>query len=683
MLARWTRVVLRFRLMVIALWLVIAVVGAWSSTRLTPLLSNTFTVPGTDSERARVILARAFHDRPDGTFVVVVRSRDTPRVRARLRAAARAVPTGRVGTVRTEGRLTYADLDTTLDLKRAKRYTDDVRRALAGSPRAYVTGQPAIQRDLDPIFAADLRRGEALALPIALVVLVAFLGLSLAVAIPFVFAACTITATLAIVYAVAHTLAMVTYVTNLVELIGLGLAIDYSLLIVHRFRDELARDRPVDEAVVVTAETAGRAVVVSGIAVAVGLGLLLLVPVPFIRSMGIAGLLIPLASVAAALTLQPALLSLFGRRVGVNRRTRGGAWERLARSIMRRPKTYLSAGIVVLVALAIPVSALHLTPGSISNIPASTDSMRGLTLLREHVGQGVITPTQVVVDSGRRGGVRTAATRAALSRLVTQLAHDPEAAIVAGGRRPPYVDPSRRYTRVVVAGRHEYGDARTRRFVERLRNRLVPQARFPADDRVYAGDAPPQGVDFLDRSYARFPWLVLSALALTYVVLLRAFRSVVLPLKAVLLNLLTVAAVYGVLELAFRKPIDGWIPIFLFAVLFGLSMDYEVFLVSRMREVWDETHDNTRAVAQGLERTAGVVTAAALIMVAAFAGFVVGRIAPLREFGVGLAVAVILDATIVRMLLVPALMAVLGRWNWWLPERVARAAFVAPSPLRE
>jgi RND superfamily putative drug exporter len=176
---------------------------------------------------------------------------------------------------------------------------------------------------------------------------------------------------------------------------------------------------------------------------------------------------------------------------------------------------------------------------------------------------------------------------------------------------------------------------------------------------------------------------VLAALALTYVVLLRAFRSLVLPLKAVLLNLLTVAAVYGVLELVFRKPIDGWIPIFLFAVLFGLSMDYEVFLVSRMREAWDEERDNIRAVGHGLERTGRVVTAAALIMVAAFMGFVAGRVAPLREFGVGLSVAVLLDATIVRAILVPSLMAVLGRWNWWLPERVARVARVAPSPLAE
>jgi RND superfamily putative drug exporter len=208
----------------------------------------------------------------------------------------------------------------------------------------------------------------------------------------------------------------------------------------------------------------------------------------------------------------------------------------------------------------------------------------------------------------------------------------------------------------------------------------VPAARFPARVHVYAGGGPPQGVDYLDRSYVWLPWLVLAALALTYLLLLRAFRSVLLPLKAVLLNILSVAATYGLLVIIFRwgvgstllglhhvSQIEGWIPIFLFAMLFGLSMDYEVFLVSRMREEWDATHDNTLAVTRGLQRTGPIVTAAALIMVAAFSGFLAGRIAGLQEFGAGLAFAILIDATIVRAILVPALMAVFGRWNWWLP----------------
>jgi RND superfamily putative drug exporter len=185
---------------------------------------------------------------------------------------------------------------------------------------------------------------------------------------------------------------------------------------------------------------------------------------------------------------------------------------------------------------------------------------------------------------------------------------------------------------------------------------------------VVAGGPPPQGVDFLDRSYGAFPWVVAGVVVLTYLLLLRAFRSLVLPLKAVILNGLSVAAVYGILVVVFRgDPVDGWIPIFLFATLFGLSMDYEVFLVTRMREAWEETHDSVAAVARGLERTGRIVTAAAAIMVVAFSGFALGRVPGLQQFGVGLALGIALDATIVRAVLVPSLMAMLGRWNWWLP----------------
>jgi RND superfamily putative drug exporter len=248
---------------------------------------------------------------------------------------------------------------------------------------------------------------------------------------------------------------------------------------------------------------------------------------------------------------------------------------------------------------------------------------------------------------------------------------------------------------VIAVPRHEYGSEQAQGFVHRLRGRLIPAARFPAGVVALAGGAPAQGVDFLARAYGTFPWLVVGVLALTYLLLLRAFRSVLLPLKAVVCNLLSVAASYGALVLCFRfglgkdvlglyqfPQIEGWIPIFLFAMLFGLSMDYEVFLVSRMRETWDETQDNVRAVSIGLERTGRIVTAAAVIMVAAFCGFMVGSIVGLQEFGAGLAVAIFLDATVVRAVLVPSMMAVLGRYNWWLPGRVARVVRVAPSPLR-
>lgn len=292
------------------------------------------------------------------------------------------------------------------------------------------------------------------------------------------------------------------------------------------------------------------------------------------------------------------------------------------------------------------------------------------------------------------GAVRVEPAREAIKRLTDALFHDPEVLLVARGSRPPYTDATGRYARVIVVGRHEYGTEQSQDLVRRLRARLVPGARFPAGVTVDTGGAPPQGVDFLDETYRAFPWLVVAVLLATYLALLRAFRSVLLPLKAVLANLLVVGAVYGLLVVVFQwgvgaellglertGEVEGWIPVFLFATLFGLSMDYEVFLVMRMRESWEIVNDNAAAVAHGLERTGRIVTAAGLIMVAAFSGFVIGRVPGLQQLGLGLAVAILLDATLVRAVLVPSLMAVLGRWNWWLPAGVARLLRVAPSPL--
>ncbi|HET8527270.1 MAG TPA: MMPL family transporter [Gaiellaceae bacterium] len=664
----WTRGVIRFRVPVLAAWLAVLVLGLVASFHLSHLLADVFTVPGTESDRARVILQRDFGERPDGVFTVVFRGGPgiLPQARRRLAAAAAIVPTAHASPLHVGRGIVYGEIDSVLDLQTAKGYTERIRRALAGTPRAYVTGQPAIQHDLEPVLSGDLHRGEAIALPIALLVLLAVLGLSAAVVVPFLFAGCTIFGSLAVLWLVAHGVTMVSYVTNLVELVGLGLAIDYSLLVVSRFREELVDD-DVDGAVVRTMATAGRAVIFSGATVAVGLALLLFVPVPFIRSLGIGGFLVPLLSLAASSTLQPALLSLLGRRAhGRAFRADGAFWHRLAGTIMRRPWPFLVGGATLLVVAAIPAAWMQLTPGSVAALPAGPEAVTGLRLLHDEAGPGALTPTELVV-------VRASPQQVA--QLVRRARRDPETVVVAPGGS------ANGYRRIYVVNRHEYGAEATQAFVRRLRGYVPPGAE------ILAGGGPPQGVDYLDRSYAWLPWLVLGALALTYLLLLRAFRSLLLPLKAVVLNVLSVAATYGLLVVVFRwglgsavlglhqvPQVEGWIPIFLFAMLFGLSMDYEVFLVTRMREAWDETHDNTYAVALGLERTGRIITAAALIMVAAFCGFLAGRIAGLQEFGAGLAMAIALDATIVRMLLVPALMAVLGRWNWWLPGATASRA---------
>jgi RND superfamily putative drug exporter len=774
-LERWTRLMIRNRWLVVVAWLVVLVAGYQASTRLSDLLSNTFTMPGTDSERARTILKDHYGDRSDGSFTIVFRVPNStdPALSVKLqRALVRAsqqVPTGQARPLTPGGRhVLYGDIVSTLSIADAKGYTDDVLHALpqGGGVRSYVTGQAAIQHDLDPIFDEDLKTGELfIALPVAILILLVVFGLSAAVTIPLLFAACTIMGTLGLVYLFAHQITMATYVTNLVQLIGLGIAIDYSLLIVYRFREELARPRPAappagrspapeppraaertppsgavlralsptaahtqrraekarrrrgdtDDAIVRTMATAGRAVIFSGATVAIGLALLLFMPSPFMRSMGIGGFLIPLVSLAAAATLQPALLSLYGRG-GIKRVTvaefvrrrlhvplprlagtadiEQGMWARLARAIMRQPVAFLAAGAALLVAIAIPVFALELTPGSAFGIPQHPQAVRGFNILRHAVGPGALSPTQIVVDGGASGRAEDPGVQRSIQNLASKVRHDPEVVSVRYLPTRPYIDPSGRYAQVIVAGQHEYGQEPAQSFVRRLRGDIVPSVPWPQGVRVLAGGGPPQGVDFIDRSYAVFPWLVVAVLVLTYLLLMRAFRSLILPLKAVVLNLLSVAAAYGALVVVFKwglgsdlwglysfQQIEAWIPIFLFAMLFGLSMDYEVFLVTRMREAWDETKDNGRAVVEGLERTGRIVTAAAIVMVAAFSGFIAGRVVGLQEFGFGLAIAIFVDATIVRAILVPSLMALFGRWNWWLPPPVARLVRVPPSPL--
>ncbi len=300
-MARWTRFVLRFRWPILGFWLVVLLAGGFATSKLSPLLSNTFTVPGTDSERARAILEDHFGDRSDGEFLVIYKIRNgTAGVRLKLersiRKAATAAPSGKATALHdAPGGVVYGSILTTLNLADAKGYTDDIRHRLPTPPgvESYVSGQPAIEGDLDPIFNHDLAKGESIALPIALAVLLTVFGLSLAATIPFLFAAATITGTLGIVFIFAHYMTMATYVTNLVQLIGLGIAIDYSLLIVYRFREELERGGTKDDAILRTMATAGRAVIFSGATVAIGLALLLFMPLPFMRSMGVGGFLIP------------------------------------------------------------------------------------------------------------------------------------------------------------------------------------------------------------------------------------------------------------------------------------------------------------------------------------------------------------------------------------------------------
>jgi uncharacterized membrane protein YdfJ with MMPL/SSD domain len=708
----WARRMIRFRWAVLGAWLVLLVFAGAASSGLPDLLTNRFVLPGAESEKAGKILEEHFGQKPEGSFSLVVQGKPgsaqaliEPTRAAAIRAA-KELPTAKVVDVRpVSGDVVSASIASELQPADAKGHTGAMREAAGSIPGAqvYVTGQSAIESDLEPVQNRDLQVGELyIAIPVALAILVFVFG-TLAFLLPFLLALFAIPVTLGVVWIFANFMTLSTYLTNMVALIGLGIAIDYSLLMVYRYREERKAGRAKDEAVARTMDTAGRAVVFSGTAVAIGLALMLFMPLPFMRGFGLAGLLIPLVSVLGAVTLLPVLLywledrldriPLVPRRIVERREDQErNFWARLAGTIMRRPIVFAIGSTAVLLALATPLTALELGPGSNEGVPQNLESVEGLNILAGAVGDGAISPTKIVIDTGRPGGAGDPGVQAAKERLASLLRGDSEVAeVVAAG--PETVDRSRRYLQVDAIGKHEYGLPQSQEFVDRLRDVIIPAAAFPAGVEVLAGGGPPFGVDFLDMTYGAFPWLVLAVLLLTYVLLVRAFRSLLLPLKAIILNLLSIGAAYGILVLAFKlgagepfgltqfDQIEGWIPVFLFAMLFGLSMDYEVFLVSRMREEWDATRDNTLAVTQGLAKTGRLVTAAGLIMFAAFMGFVAGSIVGLQQFGLGLAAAILIDVTIIRALLVPSAMKIFGRWNWWLPESVAKIVRVEPSPL--
>src|SRR5919109_737395 len=711
---RFARTMIRFRWLVLGGWIAVIVASAVVSSGLNDLLTNRFVLPGAESEKAGDILKDHFGQQPDGSFTVVVKGKPGSAqsliepTRAAATKAAAAVKTGKLKDVRpVAGDVVTAQIVSQLQPADAKSYTGAMREAAGDIPGAtlYVTGQSAIEHDLEPVQNRDLFVGEVLiAIPVALLILVFVFG-TLSFLLPFMLAAAAIPTTLAFVWVFANFMELSTYLTNMVTLIGLGIAIDYSLLMVHRYREERRAGKAKEEAVALTMDTAGRAVVFSGTAVAIGLALMLFMPLPFMRGFGLAGLLIPLVSVLGAMTLLPVLMywledrfdrvRLIPKRV-IERRESSDSnfWARLANTIMRRPAVFAAGTVAVLLLLASPVMALQLGPGSNEGVPQDLEAVQGLNVLSDAVGEGALAPTDIVIDTKRDGGTKDPAVLAGVERLTGQLRGDSEIAdVIASG--PQTVDATGRYMHIEAIGKHEYGLPESQEFVDRLRDVIVPAAAFPASAEVLAGGGPSFGVDFLDMTYGAFPWLVVAVLLLTYILLVRAFRSLLLPLKAIVLNMLSIGAAYGILVLAFKlgagepfgltqfDQIEGWIPVFLFAMLFGLSMDYEVFLVTRMREEWDATRDNRAAVVQGLAKTGRLVTAAGLIMFAAFMGFVAGSIVGLQQFGLGLAAAMHIDVTIIRALLVPSAMKIFGRWNWWLPESAARIFRVEPSPLHE
>lgn len=699
---------------VITVWIVLILLGLMASSKLNAHLTTSLAVPGTESAKADLLLAQHFNENIEGTFTIILKfpqstKAEIENLKAKIALAASTIPSAKVTQQKALGGVLFTNIGTSFTLLQAAAYTDRLRTALAHQSLqgALVTGPSAINRDVTPVLAVDLLHGQIIAVLLALLLLILVLGWCWAVLIPFLFAGATISVVLGIIFLIAQKFLMVLYIPNIVELIGLGLAIDYSLLMVHRFRREIMDDEVVnvDNAIVKTMQTAGRTVILSGLVVSIGLATLFLVPIPFVRSLGAAGLLVPIISVIATLTLQPALFSFLGHS-GVkphgfqgllaSRDLMTGFFARVSRFVMERPKTILTFSLTLLVIGASSVLWLQVTPSALTSIPSSLESSRALSMVTDRVGPGIITPTQIIIDLGRPGLAITPTIVNARAKLAKDILKDAEVFVVATGEKPPYVAASGRFLRMFVIGRHIFGAPVSQQLVVDLRQKYLSKTDFPPGTTFFLGGVPPQGTDLLKSIIASFPPIVLLALLLAYLILVRAFRSLILPLKAILMDLISIAIAYGSMVLVFRfrwgssilgtyhlDQIEAWVLIFLFAVLFGLSMDYEVFIVSRIREAKDLGASNSQAITEGLAHTGGVVTAAAIILISALAGLIFGHIPGLQQLGIGLAIGVFIDATLIRGLLLPSAMVLLGRWNWWLPASVAKLARTKASPLED
>ncbi len=736
---RLGRFVVRRHRWVIGAWLAVLLVAVPFAPRVVDVLSaGGFTSDDLESARARQVLSDELGLAPSAVVLVLHSDRWTAGTREFETAVAQA--TGRVATgspvagylshvlapsqVSDDGRTAYdvVLLDLSPDDSPAALPLLEERIAEVEGLDVGIAGGPAFYGDVQDVSESDLQRSELISLPLAGLALLLVFGSVVAAAVPLAVGGAAVIVALAVIWAVASVTPMSIFVLNLATLLGLGLGVDYSLLMTSRFREELAvRTGPdrVGEAVRVTVATAGRAVFFSGLTVLLGLLGLVLFELMILRSVGIAGAVVVGLAVVAALTLMPALLTLAGpridalrvRRVQVGSQT-DGPWARIARWVMRRPVAVLVPTLALLLLLGTPFLHVKFNAPDASILPASVPSRASFDLLVEEFGEGAFAPLSLAVRTD--GPATTPENVAQLYEYSRRLAADPRIERVESLvdidprlRLDQYQlllsDPSGPPDRFVQAtvGATTRGDLTAftvftpygpnrdegRDLVADLRDpagALAP----PAGLTVQVGGGAAEVSDVVARIGADFPRTALFILVSTYAVLFLLLRSVILPAKALVMNTLSIAASFGALVWIFQdgnlsaplgfQPL-GFVettqPVILFCVLFGLSMDYEVFLLSRMKEVWDRTGDNTEAVARGLERSGRIVTSAALIVIVVAGSFAFAEVVLIKALGIGVAVAVALDATVVRALLVPATMRLLGRWNWWIPRPLER--FVA------
>jgi RND superfamily putative drug exporter len=695
MLARLAHIIARHRWKVIGVWIVLTLFGGFAAGQVSKRWYQSFSIPGKSAYEANQRTFHAFGTglRPPDVVVAHDASGDVTRSAAVEQAFARAAktqPGARVSSYFSTHDAMYVSSD---------RHTTFEEIYPPGSPNfsstsgattirtAAAKGLPSgIDVEVtghDPLEEASQHGGggsgnillEATVGGLgALIILFFVFGTLPAVLMPIVVAVAAILNTFALVWGLTYITNVSIIVEFLIALVGLGVGIDYALLMIFRFRDELREGEDVETALVETMTHAGRSVIVSGSTVAVGLLSMLILPLPFIRSMGIGGMLIPAVSVLAAITLLPALLAVLGERINSVRllpkrcvdrgHPEDGAWGRWARFVLRRPVPIAVIGLAIVVVLVVIGVQLNPNESQLKNFPGGGTAIAGRQLLADAgISPGVMKPFDVLVEHGGDPSA-VAAKLKHVDGIVGATAppgwrRGPDAIVEAF----PAVDGAAPGIQAIID--------RTNTALDGTNGTL---GGVPAVDR-----------DFVHAVYGNFPYVLAFVLILTLVLLMRAFRSIVLPIKAAILNLLSLGAAFGIVVFIFQwghgsslwnitatQAITAWIPLMIFAFLFGLSMDYEVFMLTRMREAYDETGDTRRAIELGLARTGKLVTSAALILMFAFLVLSSSPGFEIKEFAIGLAAGIIFDATVIRALLVPALMRLLGSWNWWLPHWTRR-----------
>jgi uncharacterized membrane protein YdfJ with MMPL/SSD domain len=689
---------------VVGLWLIVILTAFVLVAMFLAFEGEAEITRTTESKQADRILAMGFpQEAATGqgiTEVVVVRAEDgevrEAATRSRIAALAdalRAAGATRVVTYGEERRLVSQDGDATVLLVSLGRDGEgDVDRVVAAVERlddepgyrAAVTGQWTSDADEDAASLEDLKKGELFfGAPLALVVLLLVFGAVVAGLVPLMLAISSIVVALALVALLAQAYDLSVFTQNMLIGMGLALGIDYSLFTLSRYREERVQGREKLDAIATAGATAGRAVLFSGIAFVLAMLGLLLVPSTIFRSLAAGAILVGIVSVIAALTLLPAVLALLGDRVNALRipffgraaeqaGREGRFWGAIVGRVLRRPVTSLVLAAGLLLALAAPLLALDTGTSGAATLPDRFESKQGYLLLREEFPKESTETVEIAVA----GDVRVPGVEGALTRLEQEITRRP----IFG---EPVVDANEagNVARITVPIAGNPDGERAIAAVRELRSEAVPRAFAGVDAQVFVGGDTAEELDYHDTVNFWLPLVFVFVLGLSFVLLTIAFRSIVVAAKAIVMNLLSVGAAYGLLVLVFQngvgnellglrkaETIDAWVPLFLFAVLFGLSMDYQVFLLSRIRERYSRTRDNDTAVSFGIGSTARLITGAALIIIAVFWGFAMGDTIAFQQMGFGVAVALLIDATIVRSVLVPAAMKLLGDRNWYLPS---------------